>query len=554
MVNTILSGLLLFTLFGAVYSSTIREVAAAAPVVDLGYAQYQGVFDTNTNVTNYRGIRYAASPAGKNRWRAPQAPAKVSGIQQANADPPSCFQAPNVGGLMIGSQVAAETEDCLFLNVASPGAAKPSKGLPVVVWIHGGGYVFGNASQFQAADLVRDSANSVVSVVIQYRLGLFGFLAGNDIKQNGNLNAGLRHRSEIRPYLGPKQCNYLLLRSLGRKSVAYDPSITQIAKFGGDPTKVTVWGSANGGGSVLQHIIAEDGQTNPKLFRAAITSSLDLPSQYGYNEQVPESLYQQALSQTNCASSSDHLACLRAVDAKTLGTANVNINAAGIYGTVSTVPVVDGTYVRQRPTEALKQGKLNTNTLLAVANSNEGVIFVDPAAPSNVSAYTQSLFPKFGSEQIAAVVQQYSSLGTQTEQKSLIYGEVFFICPTIFTAAAFKDRGYKGQFAPPPALHGNDINYYFPTSTLYGLPALYDNVDFQKTFAESFLSFVISQDPNVKVEPSSILPQWKKFSDGQSEMVFNITNNAPDIHSAAVDQALLNRCKFWDSLSAFTAQ
>ncbi|EEB96572.1 hypothetical protein MPER_04274 [Moniliophthora perniciosa FA553] len=71
----------------------------------------------------------------------------------------------------------------------------------------------------------------------------------------------------------------------------------QISKFGGDPTKVTIWGA----GSVIQHVIAEDGRTTPQLFRGAMTSSTFLPSQYIFNDPIPESLYNQVLAQTRQA-------------------------------------------------------------------------------------------------------------------------------------------------------------------------------------------------------------------------------------------------------------
>ncbi|KAL0579842.1 hypothetical protein V5O48_002150 [Marasmius crinis-equi] len=551
MVNAILSGLLSCTLINAVYSSSPRQVKDS-PVVDLGYAQYRGVYDTNMNVTNYRGVRYAASPTGDLRWRAPQAPKNIPGIQQANTDPPSCFQAPNGGGVF-RVQPEAETEDCLFVNIASPGAEVPSQGLSVVVWIHGGGYVLGNASQFQASDLMQDSRNSVVSVVIQYRLGLFGFLAGSEVKEKGVLNAGLLDQK-------------FALRWVQEN----------ISKFGGDPTKVTIWGQSAGGGSVLQHVIAEDGRTSPKLFKAAITSSTYLPPQYRYDDDIPEhitlhrvyiekfSLRQSKEIQFEgsfdfsdsffgCSSSSDTVACLRATDTELLASANVNINSAGFFGTYVFVPVVDGTFITRRPIEALKQRKLNTDVMLAVANTNEGVIYVNQTAPANVGRYARDLFPTFGSEQADVVVQLYKGLGTELDQVNLVMGEAIFICPTYFVTRAFKDRAFKGQFAVPPALHGDDVVYYFPTLALVS-PANFNNSDFQKAFSESFLSFVVHQDPNARLDPTSILPQWNTSDGGQVEMVFNRTNDAPDLHSASMDQALLERCSFWESVAALTGQ
>ncbi|KAL0571839.1 hypothetical protein V5O48_010119, partial [Marasmius crinis-equi] len=136
MANTVFFERLLCAMVGAVFAAS----SSSAPIVDLGYAQYQGIFNPDKNVTDFRGVRYAAPPIGDLRWREPQTPEKVDGVQQADRDPPSCFQAPD-GGRELGVGVdgaAEEKEDCLFLNLAIPGGDIPG-GLPVVVWIHGGG-------------------------------------------------------------------------------------------------------------------------------------------------------------------------------------------------------------------------------------------------------------------------------------------------------------------------------------------------------------------------------------------------------------------------------
>ncbi|KAL0578550.1 hypothetical protein V5O48_003451 [Marasmius crinis-equi] len=551
MISTIVK-LLLLTAAGAASSVSPRQTTA--PTIDLGYAQYQGVFDSNTNVTNFRGVRYAAAPTGDLRWRVPQTPSNISGVQQASTDPAPCLQAPTGASptnpnenSLEKRQAPAANEDCLFLNVAFPGTDIPAEGLPTIVWIHGGGYIAGSASQFQASDLIREANNGVVAVVIQYRLGLFGFLSGNEVKENGVLNAGLLDQ------------NFAL-------RWVHD----HISKFGGDPTKVTIWGESAGGGSVLQQVIAEDGQTSPQLFRGAITSSTFLPSQYDFNDTIPETLYNEVVSQTNCSLSVDTLTCLRTASSSALQAANMNINLAGFFGTFVFVPVIDGTFITQRATQALSQGKVNGQALLAMTNTNEGVNFVNQSAPANITSYAGLLFPKFGPEQEANVTQLYSEQGTQLDQENRVMAEAIFICPTYFIVNAFGNRSFKarhysrfplllshtyirpqGQFAIPPARHGDDVNYYFPN----GRTPSFNNTDFQKAFSESFLAFVISLDPNAKFDPSDITPEWSEFSDGQSEMLFNKTSaNAPDVREITADQALLERCSFWESVGELTGQ
>ncbi|KAK7032240.1 hypothetical protein VNI00_013198 [Paramarasmius palmivorus] len=423
-----------------------------ASIVDLGYAQYQGVFDVSTNTTSFFGIRYAAPPVGELRWQAPQAPENVPGVLQADTEPPPCFQA-NSGAAPVnpfklnGRQLPApaESEDCLFLNVFFPGSTNPASNgtlLPTVVWIHGGGYISGSATRFTGpgSDLIQESNDGVVVVIIQYRLGVLGFLAGNQVKENGILNAGLLDQN-------------FALRWVNQ----------HISKFGGDPTRVTIWGESAGAGSVLQHVIAEDGKTTPQLFRAAMTSSTFLPPQYVFNETIPQTIYNQVVDQTNCTSSSDTLACLRQVETSVLQTINNQVNLEGFFGTFVTVPVIDGTFIKRRATEAFRQGKVNGKALLAVTNTNEGFIFVNQSAPLNASFYASQVFPKLGPKETSAIERAYRGLGTTISQNNLIMGEAIFVCPTYFLMRAFRDRSFKGEFAVPPAIHGMDVNYFFPT-------------------------------------------------------------------------------------------
>ncbi|THV05588.1 alpha/beta-hydrolase [Dendrothele bispora CBS 962.96] len=507
-----------------------------APIVDLGYATYQGSFDPTTNVTNFFGLRFALPPTGDLRFQAPQPPANVSGVQQADTMPPECLQAGNgqsptnpFSNQTVKRQGRQQSDDCLFLNVHIPGSTVPEESLTTVVWIHGGGYIAGSASDFPGSDLINESDRQVVVVTIQYRLGLFGFLAGQEVKDNGALNAGLLDQD-------------FALRWVQ----------AHISKFGGDPTRVAIWGESAGAGSVLQQVVAHDGQTDPPLFRAAMTSSTFLPSQYQFNDPIPEALFSQVVAQTNCSSSSDSLACLRAVDVNTLQNANVAINRAGFFGTFVTVPVVDGTFITQRVIESLQQGKVNGQAILAMTNTNEGISFVNQTAPANATVYAEQLFPNFGLEQDEEVARVYADVGTPLDQVNRIQGESIFICPSYFLLSAFPGKSFKGQFALPPALHGMDVAYYFPSNS----PPSFQNADFLKAFSQAFLAFAINLDPNDKLDSGNITPQWSTFSVNNTEMLFNRTedSSAAVIHTFSTDQDLLDRCSFWEGVGELTGQ
>ncbi|KAK0211804.1 Alpha/Beta hydrolase protein [Armillaria fumosa] len=531
--------------------------AQSTPVVDLGYARYRGTFNlAGSNNTQFLGIRYAAPPSGSLRWQAPQTPGFVAGIQNATAEPPGCLQA-GTGAAPSNSFPAnkrdnlavSNPEDCLFLNVHTPGQLDshgPGKSLPVVVWIHGGGYVAGSASSFDGNDLIRESGNGVVAVIIQYRLGLFGFLAGEAVKANGRLNAGLLDQQFALQWVQE-----------------------HIAKFGGDPGRVTIWGESAGAGSVLQQVIANNGETFPPLFRAAITSSSFLPSQYAFNDVVPEFLFNSVVSGTNCTSAANTLACLRNADVNLLEQINVNLCGTGFFGTFVFVPVVDGDFIKQRPALALLEGKVNGEALLSITNADEGSLFVNASTASTVQVpeYLMQLFPSLSAQNRGVAVAKYSGLGAPIDQVTLIMGDHIRL-PYLLLASRFprekdiqgklkvqprtEDMDIKfnqGQFAIPPATHGMDVAFYF-TANASAVPA-FNNADFDEAFADSFLAFVVSLDPNHTFEPT-ITPDWMPFSFQQGhqvEMRFNRTESGdPAVSPFTTPADLLDRCSFWESV------
>ncbi|KII87402.1 hypothetical protein PLICRDRAFT_177155 [Plicaturopsis crispa FD-325 SS-3] len=533
--------LAVFALPASTFNTEITRTNNTGPIVDLGYARYQGTVNSTTNITSFLGVRYAAPPTGSLRWRAPQSPEFVPGLQQANAFQATCFEAgsgisPTDPPLKKRAAAPSASEDCLFLDVYVPGSAS-ERTVPVIVWIHGGGYISDTANNYDGSFLIEQSNNGVIVVSIEYRLGVFGFLAGTEVKKNGVLNAGLLDQNFALQWVQ-----------------------THIHAFGGDPSKVTIWGESAGAGSVLQHIVAHGGRTEPQLFAAGITSSTFLPSQYEFDDEVPETLYSEVVSQANCSSSNDTLSCLRDVDVNTLQDINFNINQAGFFGTFVFVPVVDGSFIVERPTVTLAKGNANGRAVLSITNAFEGTIFVNATQPEagNTTLYISDLFPFLDINQVEQGVALYAKTGGSTlDQVIGIMGESIFVCPTYFLLRAFNGRGHKGEFAIPPGTHGEDVAYYFPSLTLGRLPAApFNNVSFIDSFSGSFDSFSVASDPNIKVDSENLTPAWGTWTDASpTEMLFNATANGdPDIHTFTTDRALLERCAFWASVANQTAQ
>jgi len=164
-----------------------RTTNPGSLVVDLGYEQYRGYHNASFGLNTWLGIRYAAPPIGGLRWRAPLPPkANREQVLEANVLPPRCPQGPQAP--IAPSYNYTGSEDCLFLSVYSP--ANATGPLPVFLWMHGGGYGGGRGDQ-DVGNISAINHNGFVSVVIQYRLGAFGFLSSDEVHSFGDVNAGL---------------------------------------------------------------------------------------------------------------------------------------------------------------------------------------------------------------------------------------------------------------------------------------------------------------------------------------------------------------------------
>ncbi|KAI5890825.1 alpha/beta-hydrolase [Schizophyllum commune H4-8] len=534
------------------------------PTVDLGYATYEGAFDSTFNITEFLGVRYAAPPIGNLRWRPPHPPSHEDGLRQAASQPPMCPQAGFYGhaksapAFMRGERTVEKAtlldacplhgicpqdmskpsladEDCLLLNVYTPGdLSSSSQTQPVLVWFHGGGYAGGSATGFFGDDkydgkypLVRARGGLVV-VVVQYRLGMYGFLAGKEVRDAGAANAGLLDQQFALQWVQE-----------------------HIHKFGGNPSDVTIWGVSAGAGSVYQHIVANGGNTTPPLFNTAITSSSFLPQQYDVDDDVPEAIYEEVLKQTGCS----NLDCLRKIDTLKLQRLNADMGVSAFAGTYTFTPVIDGSFIREAPGLAIARGRIQGAHLLTVTNANEGFMFVDVFKPDDTldtSFYIRNAWPRLADEEIAQAMDLYADL-PPVEQASAIYADVVFVCPTYRLMRAF-DEPYRAQFAVENALHGFDAPYYFPDmANLF--PKLYHNADFETAFASAFTNFALYKDPNRKVA-EDVTPAWAPWSDeAPFEMVYNKTEDGtPEVRMARTDGRVLERCNFWQTVALHVGQ
>jgi para-nitrobenzyl esterase len=227
-------------------------LAAAEKTVKTTGGILSGVTNHDGSVTAFKGIPYATPPVGDLRWRAPQPVASWSGARKADRYGASCTQQ-QTGAFGPFTReflyVTPASEDCLYLNVWTPKAQAAAK-LPVLVFIHGGGYDSGSGDVpiYEGEGLAK---KGVVAVTINYRLGVIGFLVHPELSKESGKNAS---------------GNYGLLDQIAALKWVQ----ANIAAFGGDPNRVTIAGQSAGGGSVLSLIASPLARG---LFHRAIVQS-----------------------------------------------------------------------------------------------------------------------------------------------------------------------------------------------------------------------------------------------------------------------------------------
>lgn len=192
-----------------------------------------------------------------------------------------------------------------------------------------------------------------------------------------------------------------------------------------------------------------------------MTSSIVLPAQYKYNDIFPESIFSSVTQTTGCGNSKSPVQCMRAVSADVLQQANDAAVNSGFYKTsvfVSValfrpsfvidnrdyhkVPVIDGTFIIERPSQTLLRGAVNGNATYVVSNVHEGLTFALPN--STVANFVAQLLPLLSESQVSQVVNMYEDgFDSDDERNQAIVGEWTFICPSYFFVNAFGGRGYR---------------------------------------------------------------------------------------------------------------
>ena len=445
-----------------------------------------------SGVRVYKGIRYAAPPIGPLRWRPPEPVAAWTGVRPTHE-----FGGHSVQGVVwddIDLNGAESSEDCLYLNVWTSAAPGTSARLPVMVWIHGGGFVVGSGAE-PRYDGARLAARGIVVVTVNHRLNALGFLAHPELTAESDHHAS---------------GNYGMLDLVAVLKWVK----SNIAAFGGDPDKITIAGKSAGSQAtsalmasplakgLFARVIGESGAMFASPSRAlaslkeAEAAGLDFMRKVGARS----------------------LAELRAAPADAILAAAPGLGFR---------PIIDGWFLPRSPAEIFAAGEQSDVPLMAGWNKDEGFNFTLHQGDDAKRPYVDLARAIFG-ERAEALLQHYpeGSPETDTASARALGGDLAIIHPTWAWIEAQKQAGradiFRFRFDRAPltpqgwfgerdscdagAFHAGELLYVF--DNLHAFPWLIDDADraLAKLASSYWINFVTNGDPN-----GPGLPRWPSY-------------------------------------------
>ncbi|HEY1554385.1 MAG TPA: carboxylesterase family protein [Kofleriaceae bacterium] len=480
----------------------------------------------------FLGIPYAAPPVGDLRWRVPQPVAHWSKPLETTAFGNQCPQKLSYSG-------PSYDEDCLYINVWAPSGAHD---LPVMVWLHGGAFIFGSGGD-KWYDGKKLASQGVILVTLNYRLGALGFLTHPAL--------------DVEDPQYPTSGNY----GIEDQIAALQWVQRNIAGFGGDPKRVTLFGESAGGFSACLHYVSPAGQD---LFAAAISESGFCTTTFlAPSHANSESQALTLAEQLGCpGSDAGALACLRAVDSQTLlGATNLPPASAMMPGgpfyqpalLPNVLPNIDGVVIAQPVAQAFSAGQFAPRPLVLGNNADEGTLFhssVYAMPVTDETDYEAALAVRFGASNVPAIVAQYpiAKFSSANAAIAAVSGDAFFVCPARATArgaAAVGAPVFRYQLNHPlenpfmmglGVFHSSDLPFVFGNDN-YPLGRVGSSGAALATAMQAYwIAFAKSYDPN-----SSGGTPWPMYDGTDPYQTLDTT-----ITSATGLKSDL--CNFWDQL------
>jgi para-nitrobenzyl esterase len=491
--------------------------ATAADKVKVAAGTLESAGTLPTGVREFKGIPFAEPPVGSLRWKAPQPVKKWSGARPAAKFGPRCMQGSLFSDMVFRSD--GVSEDCLYLNVWTP-AKSSNERLPVLVYYFGGGFMAGDGSEprYEGASM---AAKGIVAVTVNYRLGVFGFMAHPDLTKESPHHAS---------------GNYALLDQHAALKWVHD----NIAAFGGDPRKITIAGESAGSISV-------SAQMGSPLSRDLIAGAIgESGSIMGALSAVPLAQAEAQGTKFQAAVGAADLAAMRAIPAQQL------LESASKPGAARFSPTIDGYFFPESPLAIYNAGKQARVPLLAGWNSEEqgarSVLGRDEPTRENFEKAVNRLYPN----DAAAILAEYAAatdadvLQAATDLASdrfIAYSTWKWIDTAGRTGGKPVYRYYYSRPRPGArgAAHSAEIEYAM--GNLDGNKVFQWTDDDRKvsTLMQTyFANFIKTGNPN-----GTGVPQWPAANEGQSVQYMRI-----DVTPAVETEAHRGRYLLLDKLAS----
>jgi para-nitrobenzyl esterase len=524
------------------WGNALPRHSNAGPIVHVGTGQLQGRRSGSTTI--FEGIPFAAPPVGALRWREPQPTASWPGVRDATKPGSACVQndtgldrfvSPLAAtyGVTYAGQKVASSEDCLYLNVWIPNW--PARGLPVMVWMHGGSNTAGSGAQ-TTYDGISLASHGVILVTINYRLGVMGFFSHPEIsKESGHRCSG----------------NYGLLDQLAALRWVRQ----NIAQFGGNPENITLFGESAG---AIDAGVLMISPLSSGLFRRAILES-GPPFGLGSARTLAEAeAVGTAVGKAAPGKSKSALENLRNLPAGEVVKLAATIVGSQFKGFDPNSPIVDGWLLPQTPARAFASGRIQNVDLLIGLNGRELSAFRVAAAMAlkqtgqpvksnggasdalkNLANTTRPLYGGWTNSAIAvylskAMIHRDAAIDQATN-------DMMMACPigaisALVHAAGQRAFVYRFDRSIPGkgenelgAFHGLEIPYVFDAFEDRGwrwLPFSETDHKLSRLMQNYWTNFAKTGDPN-----SAGLPTWSAWTGGgEPYLAFNENGDAIPQH------------------------
>lgn len=480
--------------------------AAIPEVVQTGSGPVKGATNGNRQVVMFKGIPYAAPPVGALRWKPPQPPVAWTSPRTATAFGPRCMQGRIYSDMVFRDN--GPSEDCLNLNVWTPAKSASAK-LPVMVWIFGGGFAAGSASEPRQDGEVL-AQKGVVVVSMNYRLNVFGFFVHKDLAAESPQHA---------------TGNYGLLDQWAALRWVHD----NIAAFGGDAGNVTVFGESAGSFSVSAQVASP---LSKGLLAKAIGESGAMFGRglvRGSWAEADEDDRKFAREQLG----TDSLAELRKKPASEIMEAALKVRNNVRFSTV-----VDGYFLPQSAAEIYESGKQSHVPLIAGWNADEqGPAAVFGKGEQTAAAYKEWVEKRYG-DRAPKILAAYPANSDEEAKRSagMLASDQFIGFGTwkwLETHAASSGAPvyrYRFDDAPPMkegpsrgAYHSAEIEFVFEALPSKDLPWRPEDRNLSDLMSTYWTNFAKAGDPN-----GPGLPQWPLYRSetGFQVMHLNATSKA----------------------------